>query len=335
MCEMPLSGVLFRVSRPNLALIAASGGCLTYYNEVVAPATQLWCPIEPFSMPTLALGLLVTFRTNASYDRYCTARALWGTAITTSRDLGRLALQWLPASPLPRELMAIGGPQRVGAQKDVLRLLNAFAITLKFHLTSDGGYYELDESFLPDRNKIHGYMKAELAEKAELSEAEVEALVAAPNKPLWVIQRLGGAIHAAAGTAATATPTPAGATAGEPAAVSGTLDPVLMRELDLHVQRLTSVLGGCERILRTPLPTSYTRHTSRFLFIWLHSMPLVLYPTTGVGTLPAALFIAWALLAIEDTGVRLEEPFDVLPLWQYCKVIEQSTQQLARSGGGP
>ena len=93
-----------------------------------------------------------------------------------------------------------------------------------------------------------------------------------------MLQRLGAAIHAAGTTADEE---------GEPA-----LDPVIMRELDSHVQRLTAVLGGSERILRTPLPTSYTRHTSRFLFIWLHSMPLVLYPTTGLGTLPASLFIA-------------------------------------------
>lgn len=28
------------------------------------------------------------------------------------------------------------------------------------------------------------------------------------------------------------------------------------------------VTGGCERILRTPVPLMYTRHNSRFLLIW-------------------------------------------------------------------
>lgn len=28
------------------------------------------------------------------------------------------------------------------------------------------------------------------------------------------------------------------------------------------------VTGGCERILRTPVPLMYTRHNSRFLMIW-------------------------------------------------------------------
>jgi hypothetical protein len=31
--------------------------------------------------------------------------------------------------------------------------------------------------------------------------------------------------------------------------------------------------GCCERILRTPIPLSYTRHTSRFMMIWLTLLP--------------------------------------------------------------
>jgi predicted membrane chloride channel (bestrophin family) len=37
--------------------------------------------------------------------------------------------------------------------------------------------------------------------------------------------------------------------------------------LEEHVLALEKALGGCERILRTPVPTSYTRHTSRFLMV--------------------------------------------------------------------
>ena len=70
MVQLPLSGVLTRVSWPNLALLATSAGSLTYYNEIISSSVDglpsLWCPPEPLTMPTLALGLLVTFRTNAS-----------------------------------------------------------------------------------------------------------------------------------------------------------------------------------------------------------------------------------------------------------------------------
>ena len=307
MGEVPFSGVLWRVAWPNLALLGANGACLTYYNTAVAPAAPLCCPAEPFTMTTLALGLLVTFRTNASYERYAEARALWDEVCCASRDLARLALLWLPADD------GRGGAPR----RDTLRLVKAFAIALKFHLTDDGNYYEFDSDWAPDAKRIRVAMKAELEEKAELSDDEVGRLCAAANRPLWALQQIGSVVHRALDT-------------------TNPVDTRVQMELEDHVQRLMVALGHCERIVRTPIPTSYTRHTSRFLVIWLHALPFVLWPSTDVATVPATLFVAWALLGIEDIGVRLEEPFDVLPLWQYAKLIERSIAQLedgARAGG--
>lgn len=47
--------------------------------------------------------------------------------------------------------------------------------------------------------------------------------------------------------------------------------------------------GGCERILRTPVPLSYSRHNSRFLIIWLTLLPFTLWDQVGSGTLPPCL----------------------------------------------
>jgi hypothetical protein len=41
------------------------------------------------------------------------------------------------------------------------------------------------------------------------------------------------------------------------------------------------VTGGCERILRTPVPLSYSRHNSRFLIIWLTLLPFTLWDQVG------------------------------------------------------
>lgn len=38
--------------------------------------------------------------------------------------------------------------------------------------------------------------------------------------------------------------------------------------MDENLTVFADVTGGCERILRTPIPLSYTRHTSRFMMIW-------------------------------------------------------------------
>ena len=53
---------------------------------------------EPVVLPSVALGLLITFRTNTANLRYNEARCLWGEIVNTSRDITRLALQWVPQS---------------------------------------------------------------------------------------------------------------------------------------------------------------------------------------------------------------------------------------------
>ena len=36
-------------------------------------------------------------------------------------------------------------------------------------------------------------------------------------------------------------------------------------------------LSSCNRILTTPIPLSYTRHTTRFMALWLLLLPLALW----------------------------------------------------------
>jgi ion channel-forming bestrophin family protein len=39
--------------------------------------------------------------------------------------------------------------------------------------------------------------------------------------------------------------------------------PIYGAQMDLNITAFEDIIGGCERILRTPIPVSYTRHTSR------------------------------------------------------------------------
>ena len=99
----------------------------------------------------------------------------------------------------------------------------------------------------------------------------------------------------------------------------GSVDAIYVRELDEQVQRLCAAYGASERVLRTPLPTGFTRHSSRLLFLWSHSLPFALYAATGpFGVIPASLVTTWAICGIEDIAVQLEEPFDILPMRQYA-----------------
>ena len=64
-------------------------------------------------------------------------------------------------------------------------------------------------------------------------------------------------------------------------------------------------MGTCERLITTPIPLSYTRHTSRVMVVWLSALPLGLWSTCGLATVPLCLTIAYLLLGIDEIGVQV------------------------------
>mmetsp|Transcript_15547 Transcript_15547/g.33879 ORF Transcript_15547/g.33879 Transcript_15547/m.33879 type:complete len:150 (+) Transcript_15547:1302-1751(+) len=94
------------------------------------------------------------------------------------------------------------------------------------------------------------------------------------------------------------------------------------------ITRFQDVLGACERIFKTPIYTGATRFTSRCTYLWTNLIPLALYPIMGpVATIPSSLVVAMFMYGLEDVGARIEQPFQALPLWQYCDGIDAGCKQ--------
>eukprot|EP01025_Chloroclados_australasicus_P059766 TRINITY_DN7577_c0_g2_i2.p2 TRINITY_DN7577_c0_g2~~TRINITY_DN7577_c0_g2_i2.p2 ORF type:complete len:158 (-),score=20.50 TRINITY_DN7577_c0_g2_i2:137-610(-) len=104
-------------------------------------------------------------------------------------------------------------------------------------------------------------------------------------------------------------------------------------ELNEHLRVLEETTIKTRRIFRSPIPLSYTRHTSRFLMIWLAFVPLSLWHDCGWLSVPATSVTAFLLLGIEEIGVQVEEPFGILPLEYYCNKIEQGVDQVLSQQG--
>jgi len=113
--------------------------------------------------------------------------------------------------------------------------------------------------------------------------------------------------------------------------------------------KLSDHIGACERLVQTPVPLAYVRHTSRFLSVWVLTIPFVLQEI-GFAVVPVMGIIAWALFGIQEIGLLIEDPFrsqlkldilidtiyadviqtmgsqDVLPIYQsnpfFCKLCE-------------
>jgi len=95
---------------------------------------------------------------------------------------------------------------------------------------------------------------------------------------------------------------------------------------------LCDVMGACERIAKTPIPKSYSRHTSRFLTVFCTTLPFVLVTKLGLLT-PLAMFVLqWGLFSIEEIGHFIEEPFDYynkqLTLADMCATIQRDVEDI-------
>jgi putative membrane protein len=102
------------------------------------------------------------------------------------------------------------------------------------------------------------------------------------------------------------------------------LNPLHQVEVEKVVTGLCDALGASERIFTSPVPTFYTRHTSRFLAFWLLALPLGLYGPLGNTwnhwvVIPVVVFIGIFLLGIEELATQLEEPFSILPMEKMCE----------------
>jgi ion channel-forming bestrophin family protein len=101
------------------------------------------------------------------------------------------------------------------------------------------------------------------------------------------------------------------------------LDPLHQIQIEQMVTELCSALGVCERILTSPIPTFYSRHTSRFLAFWLFFLPLALYDTISgwrhFALIPVMTVLGAFMLGIEELSCQLEEPFSILPMGKMCE----------------
>jgi len=323
-----------RLMFPDLFCVGSLAGALTYYNEFVVGSQEAFSLISmsptAFAGATTAIGLLAGFRLNNSYGRYNEGRKAWSDTQTILRNFARQIMMFTPAE----------GCQ---AQKSrLLRLCQAFPVAFLFHLNDKGCHYNMKRlSKLGDKQfyeRVQAEFEAELADiygleidydndKAtsattthsgtadnktdtmDLLQQDYDRLCAAKARkghvPLEVLICMGEALAFVNST--------------------GKISPHYLKAMEENIQGLCQTLGSGERISKTPLPTGFSRHSSRLLFMWSNSLPFALYPLLGpLGTLPTTLLTTYAVLGIEDISIQLEEPFDILPLRQFSNTMYDS-----------
>ena len=106
------------------------------------------------------------------------------------------------------------------------------------------------------------------------------------------------------------------------------IDSQMLRMLDRHLDELSDLAGGCERIAATPFPYSYGLLLHRTVFAYCVLLPFGLADTLLGATPFVSVFVAYTLLALEEISNEIADPFGTSPndlaLDAICRAIERS-----------
>ena len=109
----------------------------------------------------------------------------------------------------------------------------------------------------------------------------------------------------------------------------GKITDIIYNNLNQHTVALGDIQAGCDRILSTPLPFSYSVLLHRAVYSFCFILPFSLEASLGLWTPILVGLIAYLFLGLDELSAELEEPFGLqdndLPLDSIVRLIERET----------
>jgi putative membrane protein len=119
----------------------------------------------------------------------------------------------------------------------------------------------------------------------------------------------------------------------------GNLDMTAFLKAEDQRAWLIDHMGGCERILKTPLATAYVVLIRRFIVLFLITLPFALLRRVEWQDPLVTILIAWPILALDHIADDLQHPFSIrsinhLPLDDITATIESNLLALLPEASG-
>jgi ion channel-forming bestrophin family protein len=100
------------------------------------------------------------------------------------------------------------------------------------------------------------------------------------------------------------------------------------------LNQMVDSLGGCERILKTPIPLAYAIHLKQLLLIYCLTLPFQFVNQLQWWTAAVVILISFTLFGIEAIGIEIENPFgrdeNDLPLDTICETMKRNVDDLTK-----
>lgn len=110
---------------------------------------------------------------------------------------------------------------------------------------------------------------------------------------------------------------------------SGLISDIIYNNLNQHTVALGNIQAGCDRILSTPLPFSYSVLLHRAVYSFCFILPFSLEANLGLWTPILVALIAYLFLGLDELSAELEEPFGLqdndLALDSIVRLVERET----------
>lgn len=97
------------------------------------------------------------------------------------------------------------------------------------------------------------------------------------------------------------------------AKTEGKIDSMVQLAFEENLNKLSDIVGGCERIASTPIPYTYSVLLHRTVYIYCFMLPFGFVETMGWITPFVIVFIAYTFVALEAIADELEDPFGLQP----------------------
>lgn len=235
---------------------------------------------------TLALSLLLVFRTNTAHDRFWEGRKLWGAMVNVVRNAVRGIWIYIEEKE----------PQDRQKKEAAMRLVTAFAVATKLHLRRDPMNSELQPLVSP---------------------LQYQRLLHTNHAPLDLAFWTGDYL--------------------QKQYEGQKLNVFQLTDLQNCIDEMVDILGGCERILKTPVPLVYTIVLKFLMIVYFLMSPLGLVQGLGLTTGLVTAFVSFIYLSINEVGAEIEEPFghdpNDLPLDFICDTINRNVEDLIKYAG--
>ncbi|MCJ8162277.1 bestrophin family protein [Acinetobacter zhairhuonensis] len=112
---------------------------------------------------------------------------------------------------------------------------------------------------------------------------------------------------------------------------SGEISDIIYNSLNQHIVELGNIQAGCDRILSTPLPFSYSVLLHRTVYCFCFILPFSLEASLGIWTPILVGLIAYLFLGLDALSSQIEEPFGLqdndLPLNSIVRLIEREMSE--------